>query len=69
MGTHNELLVADGVWEASVEGDSEVIRVVPLVGDDVFKQRCAVTQNLSKTSANALMSVSRHNREGANGTH
>ena len=42
-GTHDELLIPDGIGEVAVESDSEVVGVVPLVRDDVLEQRRAMS--------------------------
>ena len=48
---YNEMLVANGNGEIAIESDAEVIRVVALIGDDMFQQCRLVPEDFRKTSA------------------
>ena len=52
--THDELLVPDSNREVAVERDSEVIRIVTLVGDDMLEKGCLMPEDLRETSADCL---------------
>lgn len=49
--TYNETFVTDGCWEVSIKGDSVVVRIIPLVSDNVLQKHSLVSQNLRQPTA------------------
>ena len=49
--THDELFVAKSRREVAIERDAEIVRVVPLLGDDELQETGLVPHDLRQTPA------------------
>jgi hypothetical protein len=55
INTYNEPFVSNGDGEIAIEGDSIVVRIVPLITNNVFKKSRLMSQNFGKPTAEMIV--------------